>query len=66
MKTFEELTDLAKLEKFPDKLTGIERNTVDGIKGIFVQYQGKKSINKKLCRRSKRRNEIMRMPRPSR
>lgn len=45
MKTFEELTEFAKQKEFPDKLTGIERNTVDGIKGIFVQYQGKK-INK--------------------
>lgn len=45
MKTFEELTEFAKQKEFPDKLTGIERNTIDGIKGIFVQYQGKK-INK--------------------
>ena len=42
MKTFEELTEFAKQKEFPDKLTGIERNTIDGIKGIFVQYQREK------------------------
>lgn len=37
MKPFEELVDLAKHEDAPGLLTGMERNTIDGLRGILLQ-----------------------------
>lgn len=39
MRTFEELTALAKSGEQPKLLSGIERNTVDGLRGIILQYR---------------------------
>ena len=42
MKTFEELTELAKLEEFPDKLTGMESLVVYSLQGIWLACKAKK------------------------
>lgn len=39
MRTFEELTKLAKSGDREKLLTGIERNTVDGLRGVILQYR---------------------------
>ena len=39
MRTFEELTKLAKSGNKEKLLTGIERNTVDGLRGVILQYR---------------------------
>lgn len=39
MRTFEELTALAKSGDQAKLLTGIERNTVDGLRGVILQYR---------------------------
>ena len=42
MKTFEELTELAKLEEFPDKLTEMESLVVYSLQGIWLACKAKK------------------------
>ena len=39
MRTFEELTALAKSGDQAKLLTGIERNAVDGLRGVILQYR---------------------------
>lgn len=42
MRTFEELAELAKSGELPKLLSGIERNAVDGLRGVILQYRYRK------------------------
>lgn len=58
MKTFEELVTLSKSPDKPPLLTGIERNTIDGLRGILLQckYGAMDKQAAKLAYQEKKRN----------
>lgn len=58
MKTFEELTALVKSGDQIKLLTGIERNTVDGLRGVILQYRYREIDKKEADReyQEKKRN----------
>ena len=58
MRTFEELTKLARSGNKEKLLTGIERNTVDGLRGVILQYRYREIDKKEVDReyQEKKRN----------
>ena len=57
MKAFEELISLAKSGNIPKTLSGLERNTVHGLRGILLQFK-EKEMDTEQCRMVCREMEL--------
>lgn len=57
MKAFEELISLAKSGNIPKTLSGLERNTVRGLRGILLQFK-EKEMDTEQCRMVCREMEL--------